>query len=227
MLRSLVLWLAIGAAAFGQGISVSPINKVNRPFVVEHDAGAKVQAIFAAQSGGSVVWQSLPEEHFVRRETETIVAAPAGDYLITIGDSEIIKVIDESKPRPDPAPGPDPVPPEPDPKPEPGPSPGPVEGLVWVMVFEQTSDRSQNVDFAELMASEYWAELDADDDFEAVSYDIDSIEAGKRSSWWRGESLPLAVFAQSKDGKTTVLGKRTIESESDLKQAIKEVTGRE
>lgn len=219
---SLILVGLVSSAIAQTSISVPSIVKTDRPFVVEHASGADVQAIFAVAGADGITWQSLADEHFIRRDTETIIAAPAGDYLITTGESQIVKIVGDAKPQPRPDPVPPTPGPEPDPQPEP--EPQPVDGLVWVMIFEQTTDRVKNPDFAGLMASGYWADLDAREDFEAVSYDIDSPGAAKRSQYWSGESLPVAVFATDQ-GK--VLGKRPVRSIADLRLAIKEVTGRE
>lgn len=218
MARFLVLVLIglVSSAIAETTITVPSIVKVDRPFVVEHAEGAEVQAIFAVAGRGGIVWQSLGDEHFIRRETETIIAAPAGDYLITTGESQIVKIVDEAKPEP--GPQPEPVPPTPDPEPQ------PLDGLVWVMIFEQTTDRTKYPDFAELMVSGYWADLDAKDDFEAVSYDIDSPGAAKRKQYWQGQELPVAVLS---DESGTIIGKRTVRSIADLRTAIKELTGRE
>lgn len=222
MARFLVLVLIslVSSAIGGDTISVPSVVKTDRPFVVEHASGAEVQAIFAVATADGIVWQSLADEHFIRRDAETIIAAPAGDYLITTGESQIVKVVGESEPKPKP----DPVPPTPGPEPEPTPGPQPLDGLVWVMVFEQTTDRTQYPDFAGLMTSGYWADLDAKNDFEAVSYDIDSPGAAKRRQYWQGQELPVAVLS---DESGAIIGKRTVRSIEDLRTAIKELTGRE
>jgi hypothetical protein len=224
MIRWSVLAALLSAplCVYGQGVDVPSVGKRDRPIVIGHDEGVTVSAIFARIVNDQVVWNTLPDEHFVRREKETILVAPAGEYIVTTGESEIIKVVEEGTPDPDPRPEPKPDPrPEPDP---PEPEPEPVEGLVWVMVFEQTTDRADNIEFAKLMTSEYWDELDDKPDFEAVSYDIDSKDIGTRSKWLEGEELPLVVICRE-DGE--VLGKQTVKSQADLERAIKEATGRE
>ena len=205
------------------GISVPAVNKRDRPIVIEHGAGETVQAVFGTVVNGAMVWQTLSDDHFSRGESQTIMVAPPGDYVVTTGDSQIIKVVEDGQPKPKPNPGPSPDP-SPDPEPVP-PTPTPiVDGLVWVMVFEQTSDRSKLPDFAELMASGYLADLDAKTDFEFQGYDIDSDGAKKRRTWWQGKELPVAVLT-SESGE--VLAAEHIESESDLRSVIKEATGRE
>ena len=205
------------------GISVPAVNKRDRPIVIEHGAGETVQAVFGTVVNGAMVWQTLSDDHFSRGESQTIMVAPPGDYVVTTGDSQIIKVVEDGQPKPKPNPGPSPDP-SPDPEPVP-PTPTPiVDGLVWVMVFEQTSDRSKLPDFAELMASGYLADLDANADFEFQGYDVDSDGARKRRAWWQGKELPVAVLT-SESGE--VLAAEHIESESDLRSVIKEATGRE
>ena len=205
------------------GISVPAVNKRDRPIVIEHGAGETVQAVFGTVVDGAMVWQTLSDDHFSRGESQTIMVAPPGDYVVTTGDSQIIKVVEDGQPKPKPNPGPSPDP-SPDPEPVP-PTPTPiVDGLVWVMVFEQTSDRSKLPDFAELMASGYLADLDAKTDFEFQGYDVDSDGAKKRRTWWQGKELPVAVLT-SELGE--VLAAEHIESESDLRSVIKEATGRE
>ena len=219
------LSLLISSVGWSQGITIPSINKRDLPIVIEHEVGAKVEAIFARVSGGAIVWETLSDEHFVRRDSETIMVAPAGEYVITTGESTIIKVVDEGRPDPQPNPGPSPNPsPGPEP-PEPDPEPAPVvDGLVWAIVFEQTSDRSQIPGFAELMASGYLQDLDAKPDFEFVAYDIDSSDAKRRRSYYAGVELPALVLVKA-DG--TKLDARTIRNADEMKAAIKEVTGRE
>ena len=220
MIRSFAILLTLAT-----GITVPSVNKRDRPIVIEHGAGETVQAVFGSVVDGAMVWQTLSDDHFSRGESQTIMVAPPGDYVVTTGDSQIIKVVEDGQPSPRPQPSPEPTPnPSPDPEPVP-PTPAPVvDGLVWVLIFEQTSDRSKLPGFAKLMALGFLADLDARDDFEFQAYDIDSDGARKRSSWWKSQELP-AVVLTTEGGE--VLAAKHIKSEADLKSAIKEATGRE
>ena len=217
MSRAAFLWLAFAA------VTVPAVNKRDQPIAVEHESGAKVQAIFAfVDAGGSVVWQTLPDDHFKRGDTETILAAPPGEYVITTGDFEIIKVVEDG--QPDPRPQPNPVPPEPDPSPPVPPEPV-IEGRVWVTVFEQIEDRAKNPKFAEMMVSRFVSELDDRDDFEFRQFDVDSIDARKYRPWWDGKKLPVTVLYS--DDTKEVIASESILSQADMASFLKKHTGRE
>jgi len=153
MRRRLILNLTIAAAlcciaslADGQDtLSVESTQQRDTPFKINHPEGAKVKAIFATVVDGGIKWSYLPDSHFIRQSTVTYMAAPPGEYLITAGGSEIVKVIEEGQPNPQPVP-PRPEP-EPQPKPEPEPDPEPqpdrlkIDWAVWV---EESADRFAN-----------------------------------------------------------------------------------
>lgn len=221
--RILCCILAALVVHSASGVDVASPAKRDQPIVITHDAGEVIQAIFGVYTNGNVEWSTLPDVHFARGETQTIMVAPPGDYVIVTGERTTVRVIEEGTPgpRPNPSPGPAPIPPDPQPEPTPNPI---VDGVVWALIFEQVEDRSQNPEFAELMASGYLADLDARDDFEFRPYDIDSANGKNRAAYHRGVDLPALVLVKA-DG--TKLDARTIRSEDDMRAAIKEVTGRE
>jgi len=151
MRRRLILNLTIAAAlcciarlADGQDtLSVESTQQRDTPFVINHPAGAKVKAIFATVVEGGIKWSYLSDSHFIRLETVTYVAAPPGEYLITAGGSEIVKVIEEGQPNPQPVP-PRPEPePQPEPEPEPKPQPDKLK-IDWAVWVEESADRFKN-----------------------------------------------------------------------------------
>lgn len=212
-------------ASVTSGVDVASPAKRDQPIVITHDAGEVIQAIFGIYSNGNVEWSTLPDVHFARGETQTIMVAPPGDYVIVTGERTTVRVIEEGTPgpTPKPTPGPAPIPPGPDPEPEPGPNPI-VDGVVWALIFEEVSDRNKHPEFSKLMTSGYLADLEARDDFEFRPYDIDSANGKNRAAYHRGVDLPALVLVKA-DG--TKLDARTIRSEDDMRAAIKEVTGRE
>lgn len=211
-------------------VTVPPINERDTPIRIEHKPGERVSVVFnTVDADGKQVWKTLPDKHFDREEDHTVMTAPPGDYAITTGDFQIIKIVEEGKPDPAPRPTPGPTPdptPDPDPAPEPGPNPrpNPVDGLVWAILFEDSSKRSQNTEFAKLLNSGYVRDLDDREDFEYRVYDIESAAAKNRKAYYDGVTLPALVLTKD-DG--TKMAARTIRSKADMQKMIKEVTGRE
>jgi len=189
-----LLAILLGGAAFGQVTSPS-ISKVHRPLVIEHESGAKVQAIFAKVAGGAVVWESLADEHFVRRGTETIMVAPVGEYVITTGDSKIVRIVSDGTPGPAP---PDPQPePKPDPKPDPQPEPAPDKlNIKWVIWVEEQSDRSEHTEETQTMLDpELWSTI-KDMGAQIRLYDDDQAGAAAFSKIADGK-LPAMILMES------------------------------
>lgn len=155
-MKSFLLSLLIAAPAVlavNGKIDVDTIQKRDRPFVITHDAGVAIQAIYVDSSGD---WAYLADDHFIREESRTYMAAPVGEYLVTSGDAKIIKVIDEGNPNPDPKPKPEPEPepPKPDPKPDPEPDGIRAEWAVWI---EEIEDRTKHIDESQVMRdAETW-----------------------------------------------------------------------
>ena len=117
-------------------IAAPSISPRDRPVKINHPAGATIQAIYVADNGK---WAFLAEPHFIRHDEFTIFAAPANTYLVTTGDSTILKIVDDGDPEPDP---PDPKP-EPEPEPEPGPQPIVAKWAIWI---EEQSERAKHVE---------------------------------------------------------------------------------
>jgi len=148
LLSLLIAAPAVLVASSGQ-IDVDTIQKRDRPFAISHDAGVVVQAIYVDSSGR---WSYLADDHFIREDEKTYMAAPAGEYLITTGQAKIVKVIDEG--QPDPKPEPEPEPPKPDPKPDPEPDGIRAEWAVWI---EEIEDRTKHIDESQVMRdAETW-----------------------------------------------------------------------
>jgi hypothetical protein len=150
LLSLLIAAPAVLVASSGQ-IDVDTIQKRDRPFAISHDAGVIVQAIYVDSSGR---WSYLADDHFIREDEKTYMAAPVGEYLITAGQAKIIKVIDDGNPDPKPKPEPEPEPPKPDPKPDPEPDGIRAEWAVWI---EEIEDRTKHIDESQVMRdAETW-----------------------------------------------------------------------
>lgn len=190
------LAILLGGAAFGQVTSPS-ISKVHRPLVIEHETGAKVQAIFAKVVSGAVVWESLADEHFVRRDSETIMVAPVGEYVITTGDSKIVRIVSDGTPGPGP---PDPQP-KPEPKPEPNPQPEPSPdklNIKWVIWLEEQSDRSAHTDETQTMLDpELWSTI-KDMGAQIRLYDDDQPNAAPFKKI-AADKLPAMILMEAED----------------------------
>lgn len=205
-------------------VDAPSVAKRDRPVRINHPKGAKVQAIYADVSTGTVVWSYMPEEHFERDETYTSFAAPPGDYLITIGDSTILRIVEEGGPRPNPNPNPGPSPgPEPgppDPEPEPEPEPGPklkVNYAVWI--YEQTDAINQIPQTNTRLSIETQRYLESRG-IKKFAYD-DEQDAAKPFSKVV-ESLPALILMQEK-GK--YLAFPAPSSLDELKKLVEEVSG--
>lgn len=159
----LLLFTAFPVVGFGQEpLVVESTQRRDTPFRLEHPEGAVVKAIFAkVDSSGNITWAFLSDSHFIREKTVTYMAAPPGEYLITVGGSQIVKVIEEGKPNP----RPEPPRPEPEPTPEPQPQPEPepdtdrlkIDWAVWV---EESADRNKYPEEQQVMFSaELWQYL--------------------------------------------------------------------
>ena len=146
LLLPLLIAFCIACPADGQDtLSVAAVQRRDTPFKINHPAGAEVKAIFAKVEDGGIVWAYLPDSHFIRSDSVTYMAAPPGEYLITVGGTEIVKVIEEGQPNPRPEPPrPEPAPnPEPQPEPEPEPSPDKLS-IDWAVWVEESADRFEN-----------------------------------------------------------------------------------
>ena len=142
-MRFVALLLIAIAGACAQAVDVAPVQKRDRPIVIKHESGETVNAIYGRVQAGKVVWEFLPDDHFHRGDTQTVMAGPIGEYIITTGDSAIVKVIEDGRPHPEPIPDPEPSPePDPpDPKPDP-PGPNPIKAS-WVIWVEEQEHRGQ------------------------------------------------------------------------------------
>lgn len=207
MLRSAFLGtvalLLLSLPAGGEPVVVDAIQKRDRPFVIDHESGETIQAVFVNSSGD---WSYLPDEHFIREDSRTFMAAPRGRYLIVTNRAKIIEIIDEGSPDPKPDPKPEPRPeprpePDPDPKPEPEPGPDPDDQKIrasWIVFVEENDDRANHqMESNTMRDSELW---DLFDDL-GVSwriYDKDQAKAGKYldSAKQRGVSLPAMFIIQ-------------------------------
>lgn len=135
-------------AASGQ-VTAPSIVRRDEPVKINHPAGATIQAIYVDGNGE---WAFLADRHFVRDSTFTILAAPPSTYLVTTGESTILKVVGGSgpEPQPGPSPRPDPTPPGPEPQPDPGPPPLVAKWAVWI---EEQMKRGDYPDVVAVMTS--------------------------------------------------------------------------
>lgn len=199
-MRFAVIWLLLlCGGAFGQGLVEAPsISKRDQPIKINHPEGAKIQAIYALVAGEKVEWLFLPEDHFVRGETHTILAAPPGDYLVTAGDSTIIKVVEQGDPGPQPRPKPNPKPDPPGPNPEPEPPPDQlrVEWAIWV---EEISERMKHLQATSTMMDLNARRSLTDRGIDVRLYDDDQSEAEPFLSITEGRRPALVLMQDSEN----------------------------
>lgn len=177
-MRTLAIWLALAVAGVGfaqEAVEAPSVNKRDRPITINHPEGATIQAIFAKVVRGNVVWEYLGDDHFDRKPDRTIFAAPPGEYLITSGDSTIIKIVEEGQPDPPrPEPGPEP---QPEPEPDPQPSPDKLR-INWAIWVEEISERPRFPDETATMRDADTRRVLSDLNIQMRQYDDDQPEAG-------------------------------------------------
>lgn len=193
-LASLMLCAAAGSSplatpevelADAAQITAPAIGRRDQPVKINHPAGATVQAIYVTRSGD---WAFLPERHFVRSEKFTILAAPPSTYLVTTGDSTILKIVEDGEPNPQPGPEPEPEPkPDPKPDPSPGPEPGPAPVVAeWAVWIEEQQERAKHVDETAVMTDAAVRRDLEDRGLKVRIYDDDQPEAEPLVSQTKG-----------------------------------------
>jgi hypothetical protein len=209
-------------------VQAPSVVKRDRPLKINHPAGVKVQAIYASLDQGVVSWVYMSEDHFDRSETFTIFVAPPGDYMITTGESTIVKVIEEGKPSPRPDPKPDPKPeppkpePKPDPKPDPKPEPSPKLTVNWaVWIYEQSEAISQVPQTNTRQSIETRKFLESKG-IKIAAYDDDQESAKAKPFRDAATTLP-ALFLVQDSNKYIV--RKAPSSLDELKAIVREVTG--
>jgi hypothetical protein len=233
MLRSTVitLWLVLSVYSIAtpqetlaeKSFVQSPsVVKRDRPLKINHPAGTKIQAIFANAERGVVSWVYLSEDHFDRSSTFTIFVAPPGEYLITTGESTIVKVIEEGIPGPKPTPSPPDPKPDPDPNPTPSPQPSPKLKLEWaVWIYEQADAINQVPETNTRLSIETRRFLESRG-IKLVAYDDDQEAAKAKPFLAAAGDLPSLLLMQD---STKYVVRKAPKSLDELKAMIKEVTG--
>jgi hypothetical protein len=192
------------------------VARRDRPVRVNHPAGAKIQAIYANVVAGTVTWVYLPEEHFDRGETHTVFAAPPGDYLLTSGDSTILKIVQGGDSIPEPPP------PKPEPKPEPKPDPKPAPKLKpdWVVwVYEQADAINQIPQTNTRLSIETRRYLESRG-IKMIAYDADQPAA--KPFMAVAKQLPAVIVSQDANNYQAFSAPKTLD---ELKSILKEATG--
>lgn len=207
-MRGTVLAVLVGLCSVLHAVEVEPVNKRDTPIVIGHEAGQKINAIFVDSDGS---WRTLPDEHFRRGNTETIFSGPPGQYLITAGDSEIVKIVEDGKPEPKPHPEPKPDPePGPDPAPEPPePGPGPILAT-WVVWLEEQQEGGGNPDATDVMDDAGFRQSLDDKGIKVRVYDDDQPEA---RSFVRvaGDIRPAMILVESPTAYRVFPAPKTVE----------------
>lgn len=232
---SLLLMLMATTAAIPQetlaersAIQSPSIVKRDRPLKINHPAGTKIQAIFATVEQGVVSWSYLSEDHFDRSDTFTIFVAPPGDYLVTTGDSTIIKVIEEGRPKPSPgpAPGPSPGPPNPEPRPsptpDPKPSPSPKLKVNWAVWIYEQSDATSQIQQTNTRLSIETRRLLESRGIKMAAYDDEQEQAKAKPFKDAAGSLPSLILVQDSQRYSVFKAPSSVD---ELKAILKEVTG--
>lgn len=208
-----VLMLATCSAAFA--VDASTVVKRDQPIVVDHESGQTINAIFGAVEGGVFVWKFLPEQHFIRGDVKTYFAAPPGEYIIVVGDSKVIKVIEEGTPDPQPDPRPRP---EPDPKPDPSPDGIRAE---WVLFIEENTDRSKHPEASNTMRDKELVQTLAEIGLKYRVYDDDD-PAAKGFLRLIGDTRPAMIIlgVNPSDYRVFPAPKSVEEAERTIRGAI-------
>lgn len=201
-------------------VSTPPVAKRDQPVRINHPPGIKIQAIYADLASGVVTWSYLSEDHFQRADTYTVFAAPPGDYLVTTGDSTILKIIEEGGPRPVPTPGP--PKPNPQPSPSPYPSPQPKMKVSWaVWVYEQV-DAAGQVSQTNTRLSVLTRQFLDLRGIKFAAYDDDQESAKAEPFRKVASSLPALILLDESGKSVSYPAPKSVD---ELKSIIKEVTG--
>jgi len=216
--------LAQDIVSVNNRVDAPSVGKRDRPIKINHPEGAKVQAIFANTDGGVVKWSFLPEEHFERTPNFTIFVAPPGDFLITTGDSTILRIVEEMQPQPRPGPQPDPRPePRPDPPaPEPQPTPGPQGRVAWaVWVYEQADSPNEIPQTNTRLSVETRRYLDSLG-IKMAAYDDDQDAVKAKPFRDAAKGVPSLVLMQDATRYTVFPAPKSLD---ELKRFVREVGG--
>lgn len=218
-MRTLLVFALLCASVVADDrVSAPSVAKRDTPVRINHPAGAKVQAIYAVVNGASTTWTYLPDDHFERNETYTVFAAPPGDYLITTGDSTILRIVEEGNPRPEPKP--EPPKPEPKPEPEPEPKPEPELDIDWaVWVYEQAEAINQIGQTSTRMSSQTRQFLSSRG-IQMAAYDDDQEAAKPFLSSVKG--LPSLILLQDEKNYRVYPAPESVD---ELKKIILGVSG--
>lgn len=183
----------------GDSVRVDSIQKRDRPFKIEHESGSTIQAIYVDGDD----WAYLPEEHFIREDHVTYMAAPVGRYLITDGTAKIVNVIDEGRPRPEPKPDP-----RPDPGPDPDPNPDPDDQklrLTFVVWIEEIQDRAKHPEETLVMQDAGLRRVVADLGAKSRTYDKDQPGASSFVEIAKAKRISLpALFLMEDENRYRV-----------------------
>jgi hypothetical protein len=153
---------------------------------------------------------------------EWIVEASSFDPERGIDEALLRIVIGGTPPKPEPGPGPQP---DPNPDPEPGPKPEPNSDAKWIVVVEETNERS--VETAKLMNNlKFWESLKTRG-LQYRFYDDDSPDAASYRGYAVTTGFPSVLIL---DSKGTVLYMSKLPSgskaEDEISRTVKEVSGR-
>lgn len=186
----------------------------------------------AAPKGTSVVWRVYPPP--AQRAPDLapgrliFAGKPGTTYLataITIDFAKQTVTEDEfevrfvGKANPDPWPGPSPEP-KPDPKPGPDPAPPPVTGTVFLVVVEESSNRTPELARV-LNDTAFWVGLNSRDVAWRM-YDMDSADVVRLGYLPHANKVGVpAVLTLDKSGK--VLDVRRLTATADVDAALKGV----
>jgi len=185
-------------------------------------------------AGKTVAWKAafadedcfLDELKPLRADTVRLIVLPskAGVYRVVLwsglaaGDSAVLVIDATDGKAPEPKPKPDPEP-EPEPKPQPKPDDNPLKSAAWLIVVEETAQRTPET--AKVLGDlNYWEGLETKG-FKRKFYDKDSAEAKAKNypAMVAGTDLPALLVLDASGKKLTAvkLPKSTAEIDSLLK----------
>lgn len=189
------------------------------PIVVKHSVDTEIKVV----PWGLAEPGFLNEEFVKRFSDHTVIGGPLGTYLIA-GDGDLAWVV-RGGIEPIPDPNPHPLPPDPDPpKPKPDPVPEPSVDIPgsWVLIVEESAERT--IDMSRIVTdSTYWQTYVTRDLHWRV-YDDDSPDAVSYLGVANEVGIP-ALIVLSPVGK--VLAKQPLpQNTAAIDAIVKGVTGR-
>lgn len=203
-------------------LAVDNIQEEHVPFQIDHPDDAIIKALYAKVENGKVSWKTLPDKHFKRYKSYSVMSAPPGDYLITIGGSELVRIVgkeqDDQDFEDEDFDNEDDQDLKPEPNPDPEPEPVKVKYAVWIY---ENQDSHLHPKETQLMKSKEVKDYLNSIGIQNFQWDKDQQAAQKYKTVVK-RYPSLVLINQEGNRYKTVDAPKTLE---ELKNTIKQLLG--